>query len=61
MDMVARIPDTGESPDHTVARTQMRTVLEPKVDELPEISLISRRATSSISEARSATALSLTS
>ena len=36
-DVVARIPDSGESPDHALARTQMRNVLEQKVDELPEI------------------------
>ena len=37
MDVVARIPDSGEPPDHAVARTQMRNALERKVDELPEI------------------------
>ncbi len=36
MNVVARIPDSGEAPDHSVARSQMRTVLEHKVDELPE-------------------------
>ena len=37
MDVLARVPDSGEPPDHAVARTQMRSVLERKVDELPEI------------------------
>ncbi len=37
MDVVARIADSSETPDHAVARTQIRRVLERKVDELPEI------------------------
>jgi RNA polymerase sigma factor (sigma-70 family) len=37
MDVVARIADSGEPPDHALARTQMRSVLERKVNELPEI------------------------
>jgi DNA-directed RNA polymerase specialized sigma24 family protein len=37
MDVLASVPDSGEPPDHAVARTQMRSVLERKVNELPEI------------------------
>jgi RNA polymerase sigma factor (sigma-70 family) len=35
-EMFARIPDSGEPPDHCTARAQMRDVLERKVSELPE-------------------------
>ena len=37
MDLVARVPDSGEQPEQLVARTQIRRVLERKVSELPEI------------------------
>ena len=37
MDSAARVPDGGEQPEQLVARTQMRSVLERKVGELPEI------------------------
>jgi len=37
MEVVAGIPDSREPPDHTVARAQIRSVLERKVSELPEI------------------------
>jgi len=37
MEMVAGIADSREQPDHTVARAQIRGVLERKVSELPEI------------------------
>lgn len=37
MDAVAEVPDSGEQPDHLVARSQIRGVLERKVGELPEI------------------------
>jgi RNA polymerase sigma-70 factor (ECF subfamily) len=37
MDSVARVPDGGEQPEQLVARTQIRSVLERKVGELPEI------------------------
>ncbi len=35
-EMFARIPDSGEPPDHCTEREQMRHVLERKVSELPE-------------------------
>ena len=37
MEAVARVPDAGEPPEHCTARAQMRSVLERKVGELPEI------------------------
>lgn len=37
MDIVASVPDSGEQPDRQVARAQIRSVLERKVSELPEI------------------------
>jgi RNA polymerase sigma-70 factor (ECF subfamily) len=37
LDVVAGVADSGEQPDHLVARTQIRGVLERKVAELPEI------------------------
>ena len=37
MDIVAGIPDSGEPPERRVARAQLRSVLERKVSELPEI------------------------
>ncbi len=37
MDLVAGIADSGEQPERLVARTQLRSVLERKVSELPEI------------------------
>ena len=39
MDAVADVAETGDSqaPEHVLARSQMRTVLERKVGELPEI------------------------
>jgi RNA polymerase sigma factor (sigma-70 family) len=37
MEIVAGVPDAGEPPDRQVARAQMRSVLERKVGELPEI------------------------
>ncbi|HXW73249.1 MAG TPA: RNA polymerase sigma factor [Steroidobacteraceae bacterium] len=37
MEIVAGIADSREPPDHTVARAQIRSVLERKVSELPEI------------------------
>ena len=36
-DLVAGVADSGEQPDRLVARTQLRSVLERKVGELPEI------------------------
>src|SRR5262249_35853189 len=36
MDVFSTVPDSGEAPDHLVARAQMRSVLERKVGELPE-------------------------
>lgn len=35
-DLLAAIPDAAEQPDHEVARTQIRRMLERKVSELPE-------------------------
>ena len=37
MEAFARVPDAGEPPEHCTARAQMRSVLERKVGELPEI------------------------
>jgi RNA polymerase sigma-70 factor (ECF subfamily) len=36
MSEVESVADTGERPDHAIARTQMRSLLEAKLDELPE-------------------------
>ena len=37
MHEIAEIPDSGHEPDKLLARTQIRSVLEQKVSELPEI------------------------
>lgn len=37
MDEIAVIPDSGQGPENLLARTQIRSVLERKVSELPEI------------------------
>lgn len=37
MHEIAEIPDSGHEPDNLLARTQIRSVLEQKVSELPEI------------------------
>ena len=37
MDEIAVIPDSGQGPEDLLARTQIRSVLERKVSELPEI------------------------
>jgi RNA polymerase sigma-70 factor (ECF subfamily) len=37
MDAIAGVPDSAEQPEHVIARTQIRSVLEKKVSELPEI------------------------
>jgi RNA polymerase sigma factor (sigma-70 family) len=37
MDEIAVIPDSGQGPESSLARTQIRSVLEQKVGELPEI------------------------
>lgn len=37
MDAIAAVADTAETPDRLVARSQIRSVLERKVSELPEI------------------------
>jgi RNA polymerase sigma factor (sigma-70 family) len=37
MDEIAVIPDSGQGPETLLARTQIRSVLEQKVSELPEI------------------------
>ena len=37
MDTIAGVPDSAEQPEHVVARAQIRSVLEQKVSELPEI------------------------
>ncbi len=37
MEAFARVPDSGEPPEDSTARAQMRSVLERKVGELPEI------------------------
>jgi RNA polymerase sigma factor (sigma-70 family) len=37
MDEIAVVPDSGQGPESLLARTQIRTVLEQKLSELPEI------------------------
>ena len=37
MGAFTKVPDAGESPDHHIARLQIRQVLESKVSELPEM------------------------
>jgi RNA polymerase sigma-70 factor (ECF subfamily) len=37
MHTAAHVTDAGEAPDHTVARTQVRDILERKVSQLPDM------------------------